>query len=82
MFCTILVTAECDHFGIPNCKKNEMASCNKHSGIKFDHFQSMVLEILSFSCSCYFSNNPKPPSWIVYLHFFEKIQFKDHSDQI
>ena len=41
---------------------NETASYKKHSGIKLDQFQPMVLEILSFLCLCYFSNGRWRPS--------------------
>ena len=39
-----------------NAKLQEIrkASYKKHSGTKLDRFQPMVLEIPSFSCSCYF----------------------------
>ena len=35
-------------------QKIKMASYKKHSGTKLDQFQPMVLEIMSFSCLCYF----------------------------
>ena len=35
-------------------RKIEIVSCNYHSGRKLDQFQSKILEILSFSCLCYF----------------------------
>ena len=34
------------------------SSLKKHSGTKLDQFQTVVLEISSFSCLCYFSNGP------------------------
>ena len=38
--------------------KIELALNKKHSGTKLDQFQPRVLDILSFSYLCYFSNGP------------------------
>ena len=62
--------------------KNITDSYKKHSGQKLDQFQPMGLEILSFSCLCYFYNSPWRPSWIVNLHKHEVVPFRDHCDQI
>ena len=56
MFCAIICN---DRWWPPwNAKslKINTASCNNHSGIKLDQFQSMVLEILSFHVLAIFSN--------------------------
>ena len=54
----------------------------KHSGTKTDQFQPMGPKILSFSLYAIFSNSPWRPSWIVNLHKYEIVPFRDHCDQI
>ena len=58
MFCAILVTANGGHLGMPNCENSKRLHTKKHSGTKLDKFQSIVSEILSFSCLCFLVTGP------------------------
>ena len=51
MFCAFLVTAAILE---SQTAKNIRDSYKKHSGTKLDQFQPVGVEILSFSCLCYF----------------------------
>ena len=53
-FALFLVMAEDSHLGMQYCKKIKMASYKQRSSSKLDQFQPRILEILSFSCLCYF----------------------------
>ena len=62
--------------------KNTMDSYKKHSGTKTDQFQPMGLKICHFCVYAIFSNSQWRPSWIVNLHKYEIVPFRDHCDQI
>ena len=77
-----LILVNGSHLGIPSCKKNITASYKKHSGTKLNQFQPMGLGILSYCVYAIFSNSPWRPSWIVNLHKYEIVPFRDHCDHI
>ena len=82
-FSLLVVTADGGHLGMPNCeKKIKTASNKKHSDTKLNQFQARVLRYCHFRVYAIFSNGPWRPSWIVSLHKFEIVAFRDHCDQI
>ena len=83
MFCAIFSISKWQSSWNPKLKKNITTSYKKHSGTKLDQFEPMGLEILSFfSVDAIFSNGPGQPSWIVNLHKYGIVPFRDHCDQI
>ena len=81
MFCAIFSKGKLRPSWNAKLQKIKTASYKKHSGTKFDQFQPMVLEILSFSCLCYFYKWPLAAILTgVFLFHFETNECKNHFD--
>ena len=80
MFCAILSNSS--HLGIPNCKKIQPIHTRNILAQRRINFNQWVLRYCHFQVYANFSNSPWQPSWIVNLHKYEIVPFRDHCDQI
>ena len=80
MFCAIFSNSS--HLGIPNCNKIQQIHTRKILAQRRINFNQWVLRNCHFCVYAIFSNSPWWPSWIVNLHKYEIVRFRDHCDQI
>ena len=70
------------HLGIPNCKKIQRIHTRNILAQRRINFNQRFLGYCHFRVYAIFSNSPWRPSWIVNLHKYEIVPFRDHCDQI
>ena len=80
MFCAIFSNSS--HLGIPNCKKIQQIHTRNILAQRWINFNQWVLRYCHFRVYASFSNSHWRPSWIVNLHKYEIVPFRDHCDQI
>ena len=78
MFCTIFSNSS--HLGIPNCKKIQRIHTRNILTQRQINFNQWFLRYCHFRVYAIFSNSPWWPSWIVNLHKYEIVPFRDHCD--
>ena len=80
MFCAIFSNSS--HLGIPNCKKIQWIHTRNILVQRRINFNQWFLRYCHFRVYAIFSNSPWRPSWILNLHKYEIVPFRDHCDQI
>ena len=75
MFCAIFSNSS--HLGIPNCKKIQRIHTTNILAQRRINFNQWVLRYCHFRVYAIFSNSPWRPSWIVNLHKYEIVSFRD-----
>ena len=78
MFCTIFSNSS--HLGIPNCKKIQRIHTRNILAQRRSNVNQWVLRYCHFCVYAIFSNRPWRPSWIVNLHTYEIVPFRDHCE--
>ena len=80
MFCAIFSNSS--HLGIPNCKKIQRIHTRNILAQRWINFKQWVLRYCRFRVYAIFTNSPWRSSWLVNLHKYEIVPFRDRCDQI